>query len=132
MKPQSIFLLVALAVLMGLLMSSVFSSTSQYTDLATARKLGEEVHVVGKVDKSRPARYDPERDLFSFFLRDSLQNVAEVHYFNPRPDNFEQADRVVVAGKYTANGVFEARQILMKCPSKYKEGKAAAQPLSLR
>jgi two-component system chemotaxis sensor kinase CheA len=38
----------------------------------------------------------------------------------PKPNNFEQADRIVVIGEMQ-NGIFYANDMLMKCPSKYND-----------
>jgi cytochrome c-type biogenesis protein CcmE len=42
-----------------------------------------------------------------------------VVYDGAKPANFEQADQVVVIGRYE-NGLFVADQLLVKCPSKYQ------------
>jgi cytochrome c-type biogenesis protein CcmE len=47
-----------------------------------------------------------------------------VEYSGTKPGNFEQADKVVLIGRYQ-NGIFSADQLLVKCPSKYQGTSAA-------
>lgn len=42
-------------------------------------------------------------------------------YHGPRPDMFREGADVVLEGKYTSAGLFEANQMLLQCPSKYEE-----------
>jgi cytochrome c-type biogenesis protein CcmE len=44
-----------------------------------------------------------------------------VVYSGARPDMFRDEAEVVVEGKLGPEGVFEARTMLLKCPSKYEE-----------
>ena len=44
----------------------------------------------------------------------------KVTYDGAKPGNFDQASHVVCVGKYN-NGVFVAKELLIKCPSKYQE-----------
>ena len=57
---------------------------------------------------------------FSFYMKDQSGNTRRVIYPKPKPNNFEQADQLVVIGEMQ-NGVFYANDMLMKCPSKYKD-----------
>jgi cytochrome c-type biogenesis protein CcmE len=61
------------------------------------------------------------RDLrLQFDLRDESGQLAVV-YNGARPDMFRDGAEVVVEGKMGEGGVFEARTMLLKCPSKYEE-----------
>ena len=42
-------------------------------------------------------------------------------YYGPRPDMFRDGADVVLEGTYTSVGIFEARTMLLQCPSKYEE-----------
>ena len=53
-------------------------------------------------------------------MQDTLNRVELVRYYDPKPTNFEQAEKVVVIGGYE-EGAFVAEKIIMKCPSKYEE-----------
>lgn len=57
-------------------------------------------------------------------LSDSRPRMP-VLYRDVRPDNFQNAPAVVVGGYYTPGGVFQARELITKCPSKY-EGAAVS------
>ncbi|RMF53905.1 MAG: cytochrome c maturation protein CcmE, partial [Bacteroidetes bacterium] len=52
--------------------------------------------------------------------------VARVRYPDPKPINFESAQKIVLIGQYR-DSVFYAEKILMKCPSKYKEEQVSAE-----
>jgi cytochrome c-type biogenesis protein CcmE len=43
-----------------------------------------------------------------------------VQYNGPVPDTFEEGRDVVVTGRYTAEGTFEATELLTKCGSRYE------------
>lgn len=119
MNNRTLILIILTAIFMVGLMLNFASSSSIYTDFQTAKKSGEEVHIVAEWIKREQTYYDPQKDEFSFFLRDTLGNEAFVIYPDPKPVNFEQADKIVVIGKFQSD-TFWANKILMKCPSKYE------------
>ncbi len=43
-----------------------------------------------------------------------------VHYTGPLPDTFEEGRDVVIEGRFTQAGVFEATTVLTKCGSRYE------------
>jgi cytochrome c-type biogenesis protein CcmE len=47
-------------------------------------------------------------------------DMFPVVFVGPIPDTMENGETVVVEGKYTREGVFNASNILVKCPSKYE------------
>ena len=49
-------------------------------------------------------------------------NTLPVSYGGSLPDTFEDGADVVLQGKLTPSGTFEASSLLAKCPSKYKTG----------
>ncbi|MBI4758133.1 MAG: cytochrome c maturation protein CcmE, partial [Chloroflexi bacterium] len=57
---------------------------------------------------------------FHFTLVDDRGDRMEIVYKGLKPANFDQATGVVAVGQYQ-NGVFQAKQLLVKCPSKYQE-----------
>lgn len=128
MKTRNLFLLIATAALAVVLVYSLSQNLSQYTDFATAQaQPGREVHIVGQWVQRDQIAYDPATDRFTFYLKDSLGTVAQVVYTDPKPANFEQADRVVVIGRCRPDGkTFDAEKILMKCPSKYQDNQLPA------
>ena len=124
MKTSSIIILVAIAAAIGiLLMYSVDFST--YDTISSAKeKPGKYVHLIARLDKSKPIQYDAIKDpnYLSFYAIDSLGGTTQVIYHNTKPAELEQSDRVVLKGKMEGN-VFECDNILLKCPSKYKDDK---------
>lgn len=124
MKTSSIIILVLIAAAIGgLLMYSVDFST--YDTIASAKeKQGTYVHLIAKLDKSKPIEYDALKDpnYLSFYAVDSLGSSTKVVYFNPKPAELEHSERVVLKGKMDGD-VFKCDNILLKCPSKYKDKK---------
>ena len=113
------------AVVIGVLIVTSFSgSTSDYLSVA-------EVHALGP-DQSRNSRVAGEivpnsvewntRDLHLTFEIEDETGVLAISYHGPQPDMLVDAVEAVVIGKYDGAGqVFEAEELLMKCPSKYEE-----------
>ncbi len=124
MKTSSIIILILIAAAIGaLLMYSVDFST--YDTISSARqKQGKFVHLIARLDKSKPIQYNALKDpnYLSFYASDSLGNSTQVIYRNTKPPELEQSERVVLKGKMEGN-VFECNDILLKCPSKYKDDK---------
>ena len=92
-----------------------------YMDFVEAEETGAEAHVVGTWVESERYAYDRDRNVFSFHMQDEEGHVRLVQYPNPKPANFEDAERLVVQGS-TEGEIFVARHILVKCPSKYNDG----------
>jgi cytochrome c-type biogenesis protein CcmE len=61
------------------------------------------------------------RDLRLEFQIADDSGTLPVVYQGARPDMFRDGAEVVVEGRMSAQGVFEARTMLLKCPSKYEE-----------
>jgi len=124
MKKTHIIFLIAIAfAICGLLVYSVDFST--YDTISSAReKQGKFVHLIAKLDKSSPIDYDPAKNpnYLAFTATDSLGGSTKVVYHNTKPTELEQSERVVLKGKMQGE-VFECSEILLKCPSKYKDDK---------
>lgn len=123
MKKVHIILLVLIVASIAVLISFLQVSTT-YDTIATAReKPGKFVHVVAKLDKSAPVEYDAVKNpnFLSFTAVDSLGGKVKVVYNNAKPDNLEHSERLVLKGAMNEHDVFECREILMKCPSKYTD-----------
>ncbi|HEY8688762.1 MAG TPA: cytochrome c maturation protein CcmE [Chitinophagaceae bacterium] len=124
MKTSHIIILVAIAVAIGaLLMYSVDFST--YDSIKSAKsKQGKYVHLIAKLDRKYPIEYDAIKDpnYLSFYAVDSIGNSTKVIYRNSKPAELEQSERIVLKGKMKGD-VFECDNILLKCPSKYKDDK---------
>lgn len=113
------------AVVIGVLIATSFSgTTSEYLTVAEVKALGP--------DQTRDSRVAgaivPDsvnwstRDVhLTFEITDETGNLA-ISYYGPQPDMLVDAVEAVVVGKYDPGSqVFEAEELLMKCPSKYEE-----------
>jgi cytochrome c-type biogenesis protein CcmE len=124
MKKSHIVILIGIAALIvGLLVFSVDFST--YDTIASAQqKQGKFVHLIAKLDKTAPIEYDPIKNpnYLSFYAVDSLGGRTKVIYANSKPTDLEKSERIVLKGKMQKD-YFECKDILLKCPSKYKDDK---------
>ena len=124
MKRSHIILLVFIAIaIAGLLMLSTDYSTYDTVDSAR-KKQGKFVHLIARLDKTAPMEYDPANNpnYLAFMAVDSLGNKTKVVYRNTKPSELEHSERIVLQGKMQGD-VFECKDILLKCPSKYKDDK---------
>jgi cytochrome c-type biogenesis protein CcmE len=133
MKKIQIFGLVIIAVAIGIIVSTA-GDASTYVDFSKAREMAssgdnESIHVVGRLKKNEAGQilemqYDPQIDpnYFTFTLVDNKNVAQKVVYKSTKPQDFDKSEQVVVIGKMQ-NGTFAAEKILMKCPSKYENGK---------
>ena len=120
MKPKTIIGVVLLAAFTFLVMRSFGQQVGGYMDFAEATESGDRAHVVGDWVRAQPTTYDRNSNTFSFFMKDENGLIRQVHYPNPKPANFEDAEQVVVEGQMQGD-VFAAEHILIKCPSKYND-----------
>ncbi len=128
MKKTHIIILVIIAASIAIILSTA-GDASQYVSFEEARELAEEgndklIHVVGDLPKDSDGNIlgmdESQKVMFSFDLVDINQEVGRVIYQEPKPVDFERAEKVVVVGKMEGEH-FKAEKILMKCPSKYVE-----------
>jgi len=89
-----------------------------YVSIAEAKSSSAVVQVKGK--RADDGTFDTTDNLFTFNLIDEKGEQITVIYDGAKPGNFEQATEVVCVGQYE-NGKFHAKEILVKCPSKYTE-----------
>ena len=123
MKRSHIIAIAVIAVAIGALVASLYdSSTYAGLDQAMANP-GKEYHVVGVLDRSQEVVYEPSMNasLTTFTMQDLEGRTCKVHLAKAKPQDFERSERLVLIGKANAEGEFEARDMLMKCPSKYNE-----------
>jgi len=116
---------VVVALVIGLLIATSFSgSTSDYLTVAEVKALGLEQprnsRVAGDIVPDSVVWNTRELHL-TFEIEDDTGQLA-ISYHGPQPDMLVDAVEAVVIGKYdTEAQVFEAEELLMKCPSKYEE-----------
>lgn len=121
MKPIHIVALIVLAVGIAALTMQA-KDVATYANFSDAHKSGEKVKVAGKLSKDKPMNYDPVKDpnQFTFYLTDQKGQEIFVRLLKPKPQDFELSEQVVVTGEIK-NNEFVANEVLMKCPSKYKD-----------
>jgi cytochrome c-type biogenesis protein CcmE len=122
MKRSHIIAIVVIAVAIAAIVGSL-TETSTYADFAEAySNPGREYHVVGTLDRSEDIIYNPQQDpnLTTFTMLDDKGVRKEVKLLKAKPQDFERSESVVLIGK-VENDTFHAKEILMKCPSKYNE-----------
>ena len=105
-----------------LVLSSFGSQVSGYESFAEAAASGRNAHVVGTWVRDAPSAYDPAANRFTFVMTDDDGAAQRVVYAAPKPASFEDAEKVVVEGRMEADH-FAAERILVKCPSKYNDGR---------
>ena len=120
MKTKNIVGIAFIAGFVALAFMNFGSSVGAYMNFDEAQKTGSSAHVVGTWISSKPVNYDPSQNVFSFYMADENGLEREVHYLNPKPANFEDAEKLVVEGSVKGD-VFVADRILVKCPSKYND-----------
>jgi cytochrome c-type biogenesis protein CcmE len=116
-------IIVLVAVVFG---AFAFANTlTPYVSIAEARGSPRSVQVHGFLKET--VGYD-EQGRYRFVLVDEAGDEMTVVYEQPRPANFEQANGFVAIGRYDPlEDVFQARKLLVKCPSKYQEQAAEFQ-----
>lgn len=122
MKKMHILGLVLIAVIIAVLLTFMNDITT-YDSIASAKsKEGKFVHIIAKLDTTKPVVYDPVKDpnYLSFTAIDSLGATTQVVYKNAKPTDFEKSQRIVMKGAMKGEQ-FECKEILLKCPSKYKD-----------
>jgi cytochrome c-type biogenesis protein CcmE len=92
-----------------------------YVSISEAKSTESTVQVKGQ--RAGEGTFDTVNNLFTFQLVDDHGEKITVVYDGAKPGNFEQATEVVCVGKYE-EGSFKAKEILVKCPSKYMEEQA--------
>ncbi|MEM1056483.1 MAG: cytochrome c maturation protein CcmE [Bacteroidota bacterium] len=120
MKPKTLILLTLLGVFGFFVITSFSNQVAGFGTFADATESERNTHVAGMWVEDPPMRYDPASNVFTFSMTDEAGVTQEVVYYDPKPANFEDAEKVVVEGKMEG-GVFVAENILVKCPSKYNE-----------
>ena len=133
MKLSHILGIVVIALAIGIIVATAGDASSYVTfrQAAELAKDGDDkmIHVVGKVRKDAQGRmtdiiYNPAIDPnhFEFTLVDTDKRAQKVVYNSPKPQDFGSAEQVVIVGAMQADH-FQCSKILLKCPSKYQNGK---------
>ena len=133
MKKTHIFGLVIIAIAVAILVSTGTEAGTyvNFTDAESKAKNGDisAVHVIGKLKKSISGEiedliYNPAIDAnhLEFTMIDDKGRSQKVVYNAPKPQDLGKAEQIVIIGSMEGE-VFKCDKILLKCPSKYQEGK---------
>ncbi len=118
MKPKYIIgtvIIVSFIIWAGI---SFNKTLTPYVTIEQAKDMESVVQVKGtRVDNGK---FDVEKNVFVFMLADEAGEQVEVIFDGAKPGNFEQATEVVCVGQFS-QGKFHAKELLVKCPSKYME-----------
>jgi cytochrome c-type biogenesis protein CcmE len=118
-NPRVYIGVVVLAVFGVMAVLNFNKTVAPYVSFVEARAAGSTVQVAGFPDHQR-ARFDPGQGVFLFSMSNDEGEVMPVAFKGVKPGNFDQAEKVVVVGRYEG-GTLQASQILVKCPSKYDD-----------
>ena len=116
-------LIVAVAVLYVVL-ATARGATAYYLTVAEVKAQGpseKTVRVAGTI-RGDSIQWDARNLVLQFDIGDD-SGMLPVSYHGPRPDMFQDGATAVLEGHYTSTGVFEAKTLLLKCPSKYEGAK---------
>ena len=130
MKKTHIIILVCIAAAIVVLVSYTGDLTTYETIASARQKEGKFVNLIAKIDKQQPLEYDAIKNpnYLSFTAIDTLGNSIKVIYHNNKPTDMEKSERLVLKGRVQGDH-FECKDILLKCPSKYKDDPKANKSL---
>ena len=106
--------------------SAFKNSLTPYVSFKDAQASSGSVQVSGDVLRSR-VQYDVKNGTLTFPLKDHTGQVMTVIWNGGKPNNFDQAEKVVAIGKAEGD-TFRAERLLTKCPSKYEAAKEGPAP----
>lgn len=113
-------------VFLSLMVYLFTQSNIQYeSDFGKVMEKGRIVKATGHWVRERNYEMDNASKQFTFFMKDEQGKMMKVVFAGTIPNNFEVAQSIVVTGQYK-EGVFHAKDILTKCPSKYQDQQKAA------
>ena len=130
MKKMHLVILVLIAASIVVLISYTGDLTTYETIASARQKEGKFVNLIAKIDKQQPVEYDAVKNpnYLSFTALDTLGNTIKVVYHNNKPTDMEKSERIVLKGRVQGDH-FDCKDILLKCPSKYKDDPKAMKSL---
>jgi cytochrome c-type biogenesis protein CcmE len=101
---------------------SISKDVSTYASFEEARLNQNRVKVAGVLAKEKEMYYNPAENpnYFSFYLRDPKGEEKKVILLQGKPQDFDRSEQIVVTGEMKGDE-FVANEVLLKCPSKYKD-----------
>ncbi len=103
------------------LLTTAADDMGVYGTFKDARDSGKVMKVVGQLSKDKEMYYKPIEDpnFFSFYITDAEGEERKVILHDEKPQDFELSEQVVITGSFKGDD-FVAKDMLLKCPSKYK------------
>lgn len=126
LKPVQWLMLGIIAIALGFGAWSLQGSLARSVTIEEARTARGTVQVFGFLYSK--GEYDADNN-WTFNVQDTDGQTMKIVY-PTKPGNFDDAISVAATGRYNAEkDIFEAEQLLVKCPSKYQEQQAGAEAL---
>ena len=102
---------------------SLGSAVNYYLTVSELLDGGSEFHdtdvrVGGKI-ASDTIEWNADDLELKFTITENGRNLAVV-YEGARPSGFQEDSSILVEGRYSSDMVFQAKVLIMKCPSKYE------------
>ena len=120
MKKSYIIGGIVIGLALAMAMYSFKSTLTAYVTVTEAKASKRPVQVAGMIVKGSD-RHDFKNNNLVFTLREDGGAEMVIEYSGPRPGNFDDATKVVAVGKYMPQKqVFFAKELLVKCPTKYE------------
>ncbi len=124
MKTKHVYYLVGTALLLvfaGFSYSEFKGALTPYVSYDLARGAERTVQVAGGLEQGSGA-YDEASGLLRFTLIEpETDETIRIRYEGVKPANFEDAVSIVAIGRFDPQAQeFAAKQLLVKCPSKYQ------------
>jgi len=115
MAGTAVILLIGYLTITGL--GNSISSYMKIADVKNGNYEGQLISVNGSV-VNNTVSWVPETTELMFKMTDDT-GTFDVYYIGSLPNSFNSEFPIVVQGQYV-EGIFNARNILVKCPSKYE------------
>ncbi|MEP6756078.1 MAG: cytochrome c maturation protein CcmE [Chthonomonadales bacterium] len=126
MKPAYWIAFLVVGACMFISLYAFSDAMAQHTTISQAvAKPGVMLQVPGKIIKET-VQYDSLKGRLQFNISEPNDptKVMTIVYSEPKPENFDAATSVEAVGEYR-DGAFHAKNLLVKCPSKYNDDKPA-------
>ena len=124
MKTKTVYYLVGAVLLLvfaGFSYSEFKGALTPYVPYDVARDAERTVQVAGGLEQGSSAYDDTSGQLSFTLVEPETSETIRVRYEGVKPANFEDAVSIVAIGRYDAGAdEFAAKQLLVKCPSKYQ------------
>ncbi len=124
MNKSAIIGLGIIAIVVILLVFTMQDAGTYSTFKEADQNPNEVITIIGQLNKSKTVEYDPKinTDLTTMYVVDKNNDQRLVKLHKAKPRDIEKSEKLTLTGRMV-NGVFHAETVLVKCPSKYEDGK---------